>query len=542
MKTHCGAFCFLLVLVLAAVCERRAPGQQRPEPPAAEPPDASLPSPRKADVTSNGFPLPPDILTPDVKPIDLASSLRLAGVENPEILLARQRVVEAVALRQLAAVQILPNINVGTNYDAHVGTLQQSNGNILKVNRDALYVGLGADAVAAGTVAIPGIVWSGNLSDVIFANLVSRQRVRQAEANSFAVRNDILLQVSTAYVELLRAEGRLAVALRNREENREVARITAAYAQTGQGRKADADRAATELARRDEEILDAQGQVLTASANLARLLNLDPSVRLHAADGWVVPASIVPDPIPLAQLIAIALDQRPELAAQRAAIREAFLALQAAKLLPFSPNALVGYSTGAFGGGSNLVAQPGGFGGFQEPRFDSFADRQDFDVVLYWTLQNLGVGNIALVRAARSRLRSSNLQELIVLDRVRTEVATAYARVHARFAQINTSERAVRSGASAFQEDLLRTRGNQGLPIEVLDSLRLLANARYDYLDAISDYNRAQFELYVALGQPPANYLARPIPADLIPPSTPSEAGGRPAQSPPAMPPPVRQQ
>ncbi len=189
----------------------------------------------------------------------MASSLRLAGVENPEILLARQRVVEAVALRQLAAAQILPNINVGTNYDAHVGTLQQSSGNILKVNRDALYVGLGADAVAAGTVNIPGIVWSGNLSDTIFANLVSRQRVRQAEANSFAVRNDILLQVSTAYVELLRAEGRLAVALRNRGENREVARITAAYAQTGQGRKADADRAATELARRDEEILDAQG-------------------------------------------------------------------------------------------------------------------------------------------------------------------------------------------------------------------------------------------------------------------------------------------
>jgi len=71
-------------------------------------------------------------------PIDLGNVLRLAGVENPEILLARTRVEEAVALRQLAAVQILPTINVGTNFDNHNGTLQQSTGGIIKVDRGSL--------------------------------------------------------------------------------------------------------------------------------------------------------------------------------------------------------------------------------------------------------------------------------------------------------------------------------------------------------------------------------------------------------------------
>ena len=33
-----------------------------------------------------------------------------------------------------------------------------------------------------------------------------------------------------------------------------------------------------------------------------------------------------------------------------------------------------------------------------------------------------------------------------------------------------------------------------------------------------ADYNQAQFELYVALGQPPASTLAQPIPAHLVPP------------------------
>ena len=51
------------------------------------------------------------------------------------------------------------------------------------------------------------------------------------------------------------------------------------------------------------------------------------------------------------------------------------------------------------------------------------------------------------------------------------------------------------------------------MPIEVLDSLRLVGRSRYGYLDAIIDYNRAQLEMYVALGQPPADTLARPVPS-----------------------------
>lgn len=488
-------------------------------PPAAAAPN--LPMPRPAE-GSEEFPLPPSILPPGANDIDLGTALRLAGVENPEILLARQQVVLAVAERQLAAAKFLPNLNYGTSIDLHQGTLQQSNGNILKINRGSMYMGLGAYAVAAGSVNIPGIQWWGAPSDTIFNLLIQRQMVRMAEADSIAMRNDILLRVADGYMNLLRAECRLVVGLKNRKETAEIARITANYARTGQGRKADANRAASELSKRDQDLVSAQGDVLTASAALARLLNLDPSVRLHALDGWVVPAPMVPDPIPMPELIAIALTQRPELEARRAAIRGAFLAMQQAKVLPFSPNLLLGYSAGGYGGGSNLVAQPGGYLGFQGSRFGSFASRQDADAIFFWTIQNMGLGNVAMVRAARSRLRQSDFQELIVLDMVRNQVAAAYARTHARFAQIGTGEEAVSRGTNAFHEDLTRILGAQGLPIEVLDSLRLLVDARFEYLDAIINYNRAQFQLYVALGQPPAKFLARPIPPDLVAPAQPA--------------------
>ncbi|MCA1685262.1 MAG: TolC family protein, partial [Planctomycetia bacterium] len=254
-------------------------------------------------------PSPPTILEPNDRAIDLNTALRLAGVQNPQLMIARQRVVEAAALRQFAAVQILPSINFGGNYDSHTGPLQQSNGNILSVNRSALYLGAGAGAVAAGTVPVPGVVLEGNVAVGIFGLLTARQVVAQRQFASEAVRNQTFLQTALAYSELLRAEGRRAVALQVRDEAKRLAGLTASYANAGQGRQADAHRALTELESREADVQAAEGAILTASARLCNVLNLDPSVRLHPTDAWVVPHPVVPDPIPVRELIALALLQ-----------------------------------------------------------------------------------------------------------------------------------------------------------------------------------------------------------------------------------------
>lgn len=457
------------------------------------------------------------------RPIDLPTALRLAHVDNPEIRLARERVREALAYRQLAAAQFLPSLNVGTNYNQHLGPLQPANGELVKVNRDSLYLGLGAGAVGAGTVNIPGVVWSANLSDVWHTALIRRQVVRQRAFESDAVRNEMLLRVASAYLELLRSAGRQAVATQIRADAAEVARVTKNFADKGQGRKADADRAAVELAQRNSDVVQADNDFAVASARLGQLLSLDPVVRLVPMERQVVPAALVPEPIPLPELLAIALTQRPELGERQVAIRASLLQLRNAKLLPFSPQVLIGYSAGTFGGGSDRLAagavQPNGTI-LQQPRFGSFSDREDFDVVLFWSLRNLGVGNLALIRVSQSQLRQSELRSLEMLNRVRAEVATSQSRVLARYAQIEIHEKAIASSQTAFKEDLVRTRNNIGLPIEVLDSLRLLGRSKYAYLDAIVDYNRAQFELYVALGQPPADVLSRPVPLNASEPRT----------------------
>lgn len=484
---------------------------------------------QNADVTADIFPTIP------VTPIDMASALSLAGVQNPQLLLTQQRVPVAIALRQLAAAQFLPTLNLGTSYDGHTGNLQQSSGNILDVKRNSLFIGAGAVAVGAGTVAIPGVVWNQNVTLATHGLLQAQQIVAQRQWETAAARLEMTMRVSLAYLNLLEAEGRRSVLLQLGTDARELARMTADYARTGQGIDADANRAATDFVDRRAAAVAANGETLRASARLAQLLNLDTSLRLHPADNWLVPHPLVPDGIPLPELLAIAVTQRPEVAQWQAALRVVWLELDAQRKLPFSPTVFLGFSAGAFGGGSNLVSDPAGSNPFATgaPRFGSFSSRQDFDPMAYWTLKNLGFGNRALIDAAAARMHAADWERLAVLERIRVEVANAYVLTKVRLAQLQTGEQAVAAAQDSWREDLNRIRAQQGLPIEAQESLRLLTSSRLRYLEAIVGYNRAQFELYAAIGQPPADALARPA----LPAPTVKDPLAQPPEKPQAPPP-----
>ena len=196
--------------------------------------------------------------------------------------------------------------------------------------------------------------------------------------------------------------------------------------------------------------------------------------------------------------------------------------------MPFSPTVLLAFSDGGYGGGSNLV----------RPIFGGFGNRTDVDLIAYWTLQNMGVGNLALINIAKANLGVTQYQELAMLDQVRDEVAEAYAKTHSRYGQLLEDEQAVRSGIRGFSEDLERIKeAAEGLPIEVLNNLRLKALAEYEYLEAIVGFNRAHFELYVALGQPPPAVLRGPSRRGGSPARTTRRAGPRPPRGEATAPP-----
>ena len=247
-----------------------------------------------------------------------------------------------------------------------------------------------------------------SVADAIFEPLAARQLVRRAAADRTATFNDTLLEVSAAYLALVRAQIRHTIAEEAVRNADELAKITSDFAEAGQGLQADADRAKVEAAARRRDVLAAQEQHAVESANLARLLRLDPAVQLHAAEQIPAPFELVDRSTPMQTLINQAVDARPEIRSADAQRDAAGYWQRQEQLRPWIPHLYAGASGGGFGGGDGSD-------------IDNFGGRADFDVAAVWGMQNLGFGNVARQREGRSALRQANLgmqqvRELIAAD------------------------------------------------------------------------------------------------------------------------------
>ena len=161
-------------------------------------------------------------------------------------------------------------------------------------------------------------------------------------------------------------------------------------------------------------------------------------------------------------------------------------------MLPFLS---AGFSAGTFGGGSTAT----------DPHFGSFDGRTDFDVLAVWRLDNLGAGNLAVQKGIRAELNQAIAERLRVIDQIRREVSEALALSESRRQQMAAALRQVKTADDAYRLDLERTKNlvEKSRPIEVLNSANLLNAARQSLIQAMVGYNQAQFQLFVALGQPP---------------------------------------
>ena len=426
-------------------------------------------------------------------PIDLATALQLADVQNPTIGEARVLILSALAERLAARALLLPYLNVGMNYHDHTGPLQRSSGTILRLTEQSFYFGGGARTLAAESVAIPAVNIFSPLTDAIFEPLAAQQRVIGARFNASDTANKVLLEVASLYIDLIGAEATLEARRQIAADADQIADSVAAYAETGQGRRSDADRAEADRRLFQVQIQRADERVAVASALLAQRLNLDPSAQLRPVTGPLQPIELINPETPPEELIRAAVAQRPDLAAREALVSQAEYRIKQEKARPLLPTLWMGFSGGAFGGGSNFTATPLG----------SFAGRTDFDIRAYWTLLNFGAGNALRVKQRKAQAGQAMADRSIVLNEIRTEVSSSRAKALALRSQVTIARYGLKTAEDGFRQDKIRLRESLSLPIEALDSLRLLSDARVALIEAITRANRTQFALFVSLGAPP---------------------------------------
>lgn len=430
----------------------------------------------------------PLVAKPDgVLPIDLASALAMTDSQNPQVALARERILEAEAQLSRARAMWLPSIRGGVNYNKHEGQIQDVAGRIITTSRNSLYSGLGANAVGAGSPAVPGVLLQFHLTDAIHQPRIAQSEICARTFAAQAQANDSTLQTALAYLELLRAEQDVAIAREARDNTLKLQKLTATYAKSGQGQQADDDRARAELSLRENDLERANESVQVASARLAQLVQLDPTQLLSPQETAVTPLNLVPEGSLIQDLVAEGLSARPEIAESSCLIDEAVQRLRREQCAPLVPSVLLAASYGGLGGG---------LGG----RFRDYGDRFDGDAVAFWELRNFGYGDAAARREADSRVTQARLKEVAALDRVAREIVESHAQVQARRRQIATAQRGIEAAQQSYERNLVRIENTQGLPLEALQSIQALLQARRDYLRAVSDFNAAQFQLLHHLG------------------------------------------
>jgi len=464
--------------VIPAAAQVKADDQPRTAPPLQSGPSL----PRAPEASTQGRPLP----------IDLPTALALGNANPLDIQIAGERLRAASAQLDRARSLWLPNIGVGVDYFRHDGQIQDIVGNVFTTSRSSFLVGAGPTAIFS-------------VGDACYGPLAARQIHRAREADLQATRNDIALQVAEAYFNVQQARGDVGGSIEALRRAEELVKITEKVAPE-LAPTVEINRAKTEAARRRLAVEAAYERWQTASADLVRLLRLEPSTLVEPAEEPALVVQLIDPASPTEELIPLALTHRPELAADQAVIQAALARVRQEQTRPLLPNIALR------GVGSQTPGLAGGyFGGGVNSFLGNFGARFSVDIQAVWELQNLGLGNRANVREREAEQRLALFQLLRTQDRVTAEVVQALAQVRRAANRVKAAEEGVVNAVETAEKNLRglvpgKRVGDQLTlvfrPQEAVAAVAALDQAYRDYYAAVGDHNRAQFRLYRALGHP----------------------------------------
>ena len=187
----------------------------------------------------------------------------------------------------------------------------------------------------------------------------------------------------------------------------------------------------------------------------------------------------------------IGLAERPEMAEYRALAESRLIRFRQERARPFLPYLQLAGSVGSFGGGtgSDLINQ---------------RTRDDIVASMVWEFKNMGIGNYLINRRSKSEWRESQLKVERLQNRVIAEVLATAGDSASYRRQINAAESGLQAANKSYELNLERIRDAEGIPLELVQAIQARTDSQNRLTEAICNYNRAQYRLLHAIGQPSA--------------------------------------
>jgi outer membrane protein TolC len=335
---------------------------------------------------------------------------------------------------------------------------------------------------------------------------VARQMLNARHWDVQAAKNDALLRAADLYFMVHQSRGMYAGTLFCVEEGRKLVDQIATLSRDLVP-EVEIERARNMLADLQQRAVLARQEWRIQSANLTQALRLDPRAVVEPRENDHLQITLVEPTRAMEDLMRVALFNRPELASRQAMVNSAEAAIRREKARMVLPTVLL---TGFQSPGGMLI-QAGIFGLGPNSSLNEWVGRDDVSIQLIWQLQNFGFGNLAQIKHQRGQQSQAIVELRHAQDRVAADVLRAVARVQAATARVSLADTALRTGIVTFRghlEGLAEIKRFANVlqlifrPQEAVYSLQLLNTAFQEYFTTVAEYNRAQFELFHALGYP----------------------------------------
>jgi outer membrane protein TolC len=455
--------------------------------------------------------LKPAPLAPqDVRlPINLATAMRLSDARPLVVAAAQASVWVAEADLTRAKVIWVPTLNIAFDYIRHDGGGPDFNKGVMTTPASVnLFYGGG------------GLTQYVNLTDAIFQPLVARKVLDARQWDVQTTKNDVLLQTANAYFSVHQSRGTYAGNLytvgRGQELVRKIDQLSRDLVA-----KDEVDRVRNVVADLEQRAATSRQDWRVESANLTQVLRLDPRAVVEPLEHDHAQITLIDPARGLDDLMPVALTNRPELSSQRSLVDAAGTAIRREKSRPLLPSVILGgFQT------PGQVIQGGFFALGPNSSLNQTVGRADVSVQLIWQLENLGFGNMAKIKAQRGKESQALVELRKAQDRVAAEVNKALARVQAAAPRVLQADRALRTAIITFNghlEGMGETRRLGSVlvlafrPQEAVYSLVQMNVAINEYFSTVAEYNRAQFELFRALGYPAREIASLRTPGEVLP-------------------------
>lgn len=420
--------------------------------------------------------------TAQVLPLTFEEVLEYAGASNPTIKSLTAKHNQAIARHKAAKAWWLPTIYAGVRAHQLNGAAMNSDGIFfLDVDRQNVWGGVGAQ-----------IDW--NLGKSIYESKAAKQQAKAVGFMSIAERNKAILAIVHQYFDLQSGQLKVSALKQILLKAEDIVQQLQAHTDAGFTHKSDLLVAKSNLNHQKVVYQQAQVRLLQQSSTLAGSLYLDESTKVIIKDSVYAAVEMVPDSqLVLGSDVNTVLNLRPEYKAQ---IHQIAAAKEKRNIIAkgmLFPNLYMGVSNGEFGD----IDSPTGREGVE---IDKLHNTFDFNAALLWRfpLNDILGGGKRKIEQEQIKIEEYALQNMKY--QVRTEVDNLTADIKVREENIVLAEESLKYAQEALTQTIERQKLRMAKAYEVFHAQRTYADAQNDYLDAIRNYNKSQYSLYVALG------------------------------------------